>query len=259
MSSPDSQNDSNQLLRVVPHLDSHNALVFPVMEYTLTNSHVLKIGRTITDRRPSSNSMTFRSKVVSRRHAEIFVQHGKVYIRDMQSSSGTFLNNRRLSSANQISQPFEIHDNDIIQLGVDYQGGAQEIYRCVKMKMELNKSQQQNESLSQYNLKTYQSLKQLTTPPDRQNESLLEDMEMAIETDDFQVGECCICLFAIAPFQALFVAPCSHTFHYKCLRPLLANHPGFLCPLCRSYADLDKNVSLEVEDVKQMLRSNKKS
>lgn len=45
------------------------------------------------------------------------------------------------------------------------------------------------------------------------------------------------------------MAPCSHTFHYKCLRPLLANHPGFQCPLCRNYADLDASVSIEVDEV----------
>lgn len=49
----------------------------------------------------------------------------QVFLRDAQSSSGTFLNNRRLCAANQVSQPFQLHDNDIIQLGVDYQGGTQ--------------------------------------------------------------------------------------------------------------------------------------
>lgn len=49
----------------------------------------------------------------------------QVYIRDLESSSGTFLNSRRLCGPNQRSQPFQLHDNDIIQLGVDYQGGTQ--------------------------------------------------------------------------------------------------------------------------------------
>ncbi|KAI8059084.1 SMAD/FHA domain-containing protein [Gilbertella persicaria] len=251
-----SNNSHLQSLRIVPHLDSSNALVFPIMEYSLHNSHVLKVGRAIADRRPSSTSMTFRSKVVSRKHAEIFVEDGKVYIRDMQSSSGTFLNNRRLCGPNQLSQPFELHDNDIIQLGVDYQGGTQEVYRCVKMRVELNKSSQQNDNINQYNLKTYQSLRHLTTPP-QNNYKALDPMEIDNDDEDIHVDECCICLFAIAPFQALFVAPCSHTFHYKCLRPLLVNHPGFLCPLCRNYADLESNVSVEVEDVKKMLKSKK--
>jgi len=46
--------------------------------------------------------------------------------------------------------------------------------------------------------------------------------------------------------QALFIAPCSHVFHYKCIRPYLeTHHPAFSCPLCRSYADLDEDVEVE--------------
>jgi hypothetical protein len=75
--------DSNtHSLRIVPHLDSSNALVFPIMEFTLSGSNILKIGRSIVDnhshRRQSTSQMTFRSKVVSRKHAEIFIQAGKV-------------------------------------------------------------------------------------------------------------------------------------------------------------------------------------
>jgi hypothetical protein len=64
-------------LRIVPHLDSSHSLVFPVMEYTLQDATVLKMGRT-TDKRHSPVHMTFRSKVVSRRHAEIWIEQGKV-------------------------------------------------------------------------------------------------------------------------------------------------------------------------------------
>lgn len=49
--------------------------------------------------------------------------------------------------------------------------------------------------------------------------------------------------------QALFIAPCSHVFHYKCLRPLLEqHHPGFMCPVCRTFADLDEDVEIDHED-----------
>src|SRR6185436_13826280 len=46
--------------------------------------------------------------------------------------------------------------------------------------------------------------------------------------------------------QCLFVAPCSHTWHYKCIRSLLASpqYPIFICPNCRAAADLEA----EVED-----------
>lgn len=48
--------------------------------------------------------------------------------------------------------------------------------------------------------------------------------------------------------QALFIAPCSHAFHYKCIRPLLeAHNSAFSCPLCRTFADLDEDVEIEPE------------
>jgi hypothetical protein len=55
-------------------------------------------------------------------------------------------------------------------------------------------------------------------------------------------------LFSVTIRQALFIAPCSHTFHYKCIRPLLeSHHPAFSCPLCRTFADLDDDVEVEIE------------
>lgn len=63
-----------------------------------------------------------------------------------------------------------------------------------------------------------------------------------------QIPDCCICLFGVTIRQALFIAPCSHTFHYKCIRPLLeTHHPAFSCPLCRTFADLEEDVEIEVE------------
>ena len=57
-------------------------------------------------------------------------------------------------------------------------------------------------------------------------------------------------LFSVTIRQALFIAPCSHTFHYKCIRPLLeAHHPAFSCPLCRTFADLEEDVEVEDPDL----------
>lgn len=51
----------------------------------------------------------------------------------------------------------------------------------------------------------------------------------------------------LQPCQALFVAPCSHTWHYKCIRTILENskYPSFLCPNCRAQADLDADIEEE--------------
>ncbi|KAJ3341601.1 hypothetical protein HDU93_004503 [Gonapodya sp. JEL0774] len=57
--------------------------------------------------------------------------------------------------------------------------------------------------------------------------------------------DCCICLCAIGPFQALFVAPCSHCYHYKCVQPLLNQGAMFQCALCRQVANLAASVSMD--------------
>lgn len=61
-------------------------------------------------------------------------------------------------------------------------------------------------------------------------------------------------LITFQPCQFLFVAPCAHTWHYKCIRPMLEGknntYPQFQCPNCRAYWDLtaDVDVDLEMED-----------
>ncbi|KAI9311066.1 SMAD/FHA domain-containing protein [Dichotomocladium elegans] len=235
-------------IRIVPQLDSPRSLVFQVIERDLHENTILKIGR-FNDRTLLPNRIAFRSKVVSRGHAEIWIENGKkFYIRDTCSSSGTFLNNVRLSPANQESKPFILRDGDIVQLGVDYQGGCEEIFRAVRMRIELNRTRQNQANT--YSLNTFQSLRNLTTPPN--NISVLDNAMNRTNSASASktcVEECCICLYAIAPFQALFVAPCSHTFHFKCCQPLLQHYPGFQCPLCRSYSDLDASVEIEADEV----------
>jgi pSer/pThr/pTyr-binding forkhead associated (FHA) protein len=90
----------------------------------------------------------FKSKVVSRRHCEFWYDAaapnssggtGQWYIRDVKSSSGTFLNHVRLSSPNTESRAFPVRDGDVVQLGIDFKGGEEMIFRCVKIRVELNR------------------------------------------------------------------------------------------------------------------------
>jgi pSer/pThr/pTyr-binding forkhead associated (FHA) protein len=90
-----------------------------------------------------TNKLAFKSKVVSRAHAEIWVEGGgKFFIKDTKSSSGTFLNHLRLSPANTESRPYQMKDGDILQLGVDYQGGTEDIYKSVKIRVEVGREWQ---------------------------------------------------------------------------------------------------------------------
>ena len=75
---------------------------------------------------------------------------------------------------------------------------------------------------------------------------------------DTSCTECCICLNALSPLQPLFLAPCSHCFHYRCIVPLLGTPSCaamFQCPLCRQVANLDASV-VEDDDTTAALTSS---
>ncbi|KAJ8487078.1 hypothetical protein ONZ51_g4409 [Trametes cubensis] len=245
---PAAGNGPAHRIRLVPHIDSRRSLRFdPISRDVREGDPPLRIGR-FTDRSGlglaaanamGSNKLAFKSKVVSRAHAEIWVEAGgRFFIRDTKSSSGTFLNHVRLSPANNESRPHELKDGDLLQLGVDYQGGTEDIYKCVKIKVEVNREWQSH--TNPFNANALKQLKAIAIPQQSGN-----GKKVAAKS---ALPDCCICLFCVTIHQALFIAPCSHAFHYKCIRPLLeSNHPAFSCPLCRTFADLEEDVEVEVD------------
>lgn len=153
-----------------------------------------------------------------------------MYIRDIGSSSGTFVNHLRLSPPRKQSKSQQVvHDGDVIQLGIDYQKGIEPAFRAVRMRVEIMPcSPDKSRTFSKA---VFERLHHITTTPNRESQE--ED-------------ECCICLCPIASSQALFVAPCAHIYHYKCMRPAMEQHfPAFSCPICRAYCDLDEDVDDE--------------
>ncbi|ORZ17780.1 hypothetical protein BCR42DRAFT_412500 [Absidia repens] len=297
-------------VRIVPHIENPSrSLIFDIFDRELQAAVYIKIGR-FTDRSPSPTHMSFKSKVVSRAHCEIWMEDGKLFVRDTKSSSGTFLNHLRISPPNQESRPYEVRDGDIVQLGVDYQNGVEEIYRSVKMRFEVNRSRRQRPI--SFNMAAFQNIRNLTNggaipsgsfgesqiqeqtasdslfgtchPPlpldasavlaqTKEQQQLTTSCAAANETTTDsaysssnevvhgadQVEECCICLYALAPLQALFVSPCAHTYHYKCIRPLLSSYPGFQCPICRTYSDLDANTNLECHEIAEKYNLRRQS
>ncbi|KAL8304635.1 hypothetical protein RB597_004261 [Gaeumannomyces tritici] len=223
------------------------SLTFSPVSRTLpTGTEVIRVGRyserdaqpNVPVNVPSAAPVGFKSKVVSRRHCEFWHEGGKWYIKDVKSSSGTFLNHIRLSPPGTESKPFPINDGDIVQLGIDFKGGEEMIFRCVKMRLELNRGWQSK--LNAFNMNTHKRLRNMTKSGDGSASSQTSQ-------------DCSICLNSIAPCQCLFVAPCSHTWHYKCIRSLLASpqYPIFICPNCRAAADLEAEVE-DPEEWEQM-------
>lgn len=198
----------------------------------------------------------------------------QVYIRDIGSSSGTFINHLRLCAPNHTSPPHQLRDHDVIQLGIDFQGGLEPVYRAVRIRFELNRPSQRQQN--PYTQEAFQQLRQNLFPSLAPEETSLKRELTKTNTENCSespcqlplsdqvnrhntlsradIQECCICLYAIAPSQALFLAPCSHLFHFKCLGPILFNnYPGFSCPLCRGYSDLEASVAVEVDEVLEAL------
>lgn len=141
-------------IKLVPHLDPRSArpsLRFPAMTRMLPNgTSVIRVGRyserdsppIVHTNQPSSAPVGFKSKVVSRRHCEFWCSNGQWYIRDVKSSSGTFLNHIRLSQPGVESGPWPVNDGDVVQLGIDFRGGEEMIFRCVKIRIECNRGWQ---------------------------------------------------------------------------------------------------------------------
>lgn len=76
---PSCESNIKTRVRIVPSLDTTNrCVVFNIIDRELTPGTIVRIGR-FTDRGGDENRLTFKSKVVSRSHCEIWVdQDGKV-------------------------------------------------------------------------------------------------------------------------------------------------------------------------------------
>ncbi|OJD15040.1 hypothetical protein AJ78_04663 [Emergomyces pasteurianus Ep9510] len=223
-----------------PNHNSRPSLPFTTTSRTLPGeSSVIRVGR-YSERdgipvhnptEPSDAPIGFKSKVVSRRHCEFSFVSGQWHIRDVGSSSGTFLNHMRLSQPNMASRLYAVRDGDILQLGIDFRGGEEMIFRCVRMRIECNRTWQQK--ANEFNKNTA---------------ALINNLGKGNNAADHAGSrECSICLGSVLrPYQCLFMAACAHVWHYKCIRRLIHSpeYPMFQCPNCRAYTDL----SAEVDD-----------
>lgn len=101
----------------------------------------LRIGRQTNNKtQPQPNNGYFDSKVLSRQHAETWADgNGKIWIRDVKSSNGTFVNGQRLSAENKDSDPHELREQDVLELGIDIVSEDQKtvVHHKVAAKVEL--------------------------------------------------------------------------------------------------------------------------
>ncbi|GMT24236.1 hypothetical protein PFISCL1PPCAC_15533 [Pristionchus fissidentatus] len=79
----------------------------------------LKIGRAVARLKPVADNAIFDCKVLSRNHAVLYYDDGCFYLKDTKSSNGTFVNNDRLASTGEESDPKQVFSGDILQFGVE--------------------------------------------------------------------------------------------------------------------------------------------
>eukprot|EP00128_Syssomonas_multiformis_P007713 Colp12_sorted_trinity150504_noHs@7665 len=92
---------------------------------------VVPVCRAVMKTKPQPNNAVFKSQVLSRHHADIWFENGKVLIQDKQSSNGTFLNGIKLSRTQ------ELMSNDELQFGVDVCENNKVSHKCISSVVEV--------------------------------------------------------------------------------------------------------------------------
>ncbi|KAG8837485.1 hypothetical protein FRC18_009224 [Serendipita sp. 400] len=105
-------------LKLYPLNDS-----FVPKQIVLADRRPVRVGRQMDATTiPSERNGYFESKTLSRRHAEIWEEDGRIWIKDVRSSNGTYLNGVRLSPEGVESAPFELTTGDQLEFGIDIFG-----------------------------------------------------------------------------------------------------------------------------------------
>ncbi|KAJ6528647.1 SMAD/FHA domain-containing protein, partial [Mycena vulgaris] len=88
----------------------------------------VRVGRQLNQKTtPGAGNGVFESRVLSRQHAEAWVEGDKILIKDVKSSNGTFVNGERLSAEGAESEAFELRSDDILEFGIDIVGEHGEV------------------------------------------------------------------------------------------------------------------------------------
>ncbi|KAJ3267469.1 hypothetical protein HK104_005867, partial [Borealophlyctis nickersoniae] len=148
---PTPRQDTKIPIRLIPYSETPAKFIGEPVERVLKDGHPVRIGRQVVKEGQHVNpppkhgisaakggeqDVWFVSKVVSRNHAEMWAKDGLVYIKDIGSSSGTFLNKMRLSPSGKESRPYPLKDGDLLQFGVDFKGKPEDVYKCVLLQFQ---------------------------------------------------------------------------------------------------------------------------
>lgn len=136
--SPKESLSSNTVpVQLIPYVEAKDVRpgFFEVVERRLRDGEMAGIGR-LSARNPigDPNYMSVKARVVSRVHAALIARNGQVYLKDIGSSSGTYINETRLSPSLKESEEFLLHDGDIICFGTEFKDKMDLLPRRVSFK-----------------------------------------------------------------------------------------------------------------------------
>ncbi|VDO03805.1 unnamed protein product [Rodentolepis nana] len=89
-------------------------------ERTIVVTDIIKVGRAVARSKAAPNNAIFDCKVLSRNHAVIWYSNEEFWLRDTNSSNGTFVNNTRVTKRDDSDHcDRQIFSGDVIRFGVD--------------------------------------------------------------------------------------------------------------------------------------------
>ncbi|KAK6200237.1 uncharacterized protein RJT21DRAFT_42023 [Scheffersomyces amazonensis] len=125
---PKKRNPVQYYVTLIPLNDTFIKKHLPVSTFPETT----KLGRpTGTKHKPDVTNGYFESRVLSRNHAQIFIDpsNGKLMLQDLHSSNGTYVNDVKLGD-----EPVEINVGDIVCLGFNVQ--TESTHKQISLKIE---------------------------------------------------------------------------------------------------------------------------
>ncbi|KAL0952714.1 hypothetical protein HGRIS_006949 [Hohenbuehelia grisea] len=105
---------SSPILCIYP-FDGDRSFTTKRIPLTDDGKYHVTVGRDCTSTTtPTAQNGFFESKVLSRKHAEIWSEHGTIFIKDTKSLNGTYVNGVRLSLEQEESAPHELKNGDVL-------------------------------------------------------------------------------------------------------------------------------------------------
>lgn len=84
-----------------------------VLQIAAQAPQIIRLGQVLQIGRDPSNDLVLSRGPVSRHHACIVAQSGQYYVRDLESTNGTYVNNQRLAA----HTPYLLNPGDVIRIG----------------------------------------------------------------------------------------------------------------------------------------------